>query len=169
MRAKAVVYHTRLSKYRQSHLKPGNIDTHMAQLASIVESVRLSDDELTKLYEELDGQEVQGMSEARRHQRMNFRSRRVVIHVLDNHDSIEASFRVVSRNISAGGLGIIHGQMLTVGKRLLVQLPRDSDRLNLVGQVAHCRHIKGMLHEVGIQFLGRGDAIDTASQLAAAG
>ncbi|MBI4579924.1 MAG: PilZ domain-containing protein [Planctomycetes bacterium] len=124
-----------------------------------IRSVRLPDDQLAILLDALDRQDGRKAAELRRHKRMSFRTAKVVLHVLDNLDTVECSFRVAARNISANGMAFVHGQMLPPGKRALVEIPRKhNDPLHVLGQVAHCRHIGGMVHEVGLRFLAHNNS-----------
>ncbi|HPP26334.1 MAG TPA: PilZ domain-containing protein [Phycisphaerae bacterium] len=117
----------------------------------------MSDQQLLVLLEALDRKDNDPRVDARKFRRARFRTNKVVIHVLDAQHNIESSFRVVARNISADGLGFLHGQMLPPGKPVFVQIPRrDGEDLNLLAKVAHCRHVDGMIHEVGLKFVAFG-------------
>lgn len=130
----------------------------MATADKCIQSIRLSDQQVSAVLNLLDSKEESSQQELRRFKRTSFRTRKVLLHVLDGHHGLESSFRVVARNLSMDGLGFIHGQMLPPGKRVLVQIPRKgTDLLNVLAKVAHCRHVKGMIHEVGLKFLAFGN------------
>jgi CheY-like chemotaxis protein len=58
-----------------------------------------------------------------------------------------------TRNISAGGVGLVLGSFLHRGSRARVTLSRlDGKRVTLPGVVAFCRHLSGKVHEVGVAF-----------------
>ena len=49
-------------------------------------------------------------------------------------------------------------QMLAPNQLLRIEIPLlDGQVLQTPARVARCRHIKGMLHEVGVEFLARSD------------
>lgn len=131
----------------------------MASVDKCIQSIRLSDAEVRSLLDSLDceGRPAPPISELRKSDRLSFRTRKVILHVLDQHNRVEASFRVVARNLSSNGMGFIHGQMLLPGKCVLVQIPRKgAETLNVIGRIAHCHHVKAMIHEVGLSFTGLG-------------
>lgn len=122
-----------------------------------IQSVRLSKEQLQILLDTLDRQEKGAPQDLRKFKRAPFRTGKILLHVLDNSNAVEATFRVVARNLSSDGLGFIHGQMLPPGKPVLVQIPREGSQwFNILGQVAHCRHVEGMIHEVGLKFVNFG-------------
>ncbi len=57
------------------------------------------------------------------------------------------------RNLSNGGIGLLHRSYLHLGTRCIVTLrhPYDGD-FEIPGEVVRCIHIKGMIHEIGIKF-----------------
>ena len=58
-----------------------------------------------------------------------------------------------TRNISAGGVGLVLGSFLHRGSKVRVTLGRlDGKRITHVGIVAFCRHVTGKVHEAGIAF-----------------
>ena len=63
------------------------------------------------------------------------------------------AFLVLMRNLSAGGLSIIHGGYLHAGTECRVLLASiEGAKIVLSGKVRRCRHIKGNLHEIGLEF-----------------
>ena len=61
--------------------------------------------------------------------------------------------RVLTRDLSAGGLSLIHNGYLHVGTRVDATLRRHSGGADTVrGQVVHCSHISGPWHAVGLKF-----------------
>lgn len=66
---------------------------------------------------------------------------------------VVSPFLVLMRNVSAGGLSIIHGGYLHTGTQCRVLLATlEGAKVVLSGSVKRCRHIKGNLHEVGLAF-----------------
>ncbi len=141
----------------------------MATADKCIQSIRLSDQQVSAILNVLDSNEKDSQEELRKFKRNSFRTRKVLLHVLDGHHGLEASFRVVARNLSTDGMGFIHSQMLPPGKKVLIQIPRKGeDLLNVLARVAHCRHVKGMIHEVGLKFLGFGDRRHLAAAMLSA-
>jgi hypothetical protein len=123
----------------------------------LIRSVRLSDQQIAALLGMLDESDPSTQANLRKFRRLSYRTRKLVIHVLDEHRKIESSFHVVARNLSVAGVAFIHGQMLLPGKLVLVQIPQSrGEPLTVLGRVAHCRHVQGMIHEAGLQFVGSG-------------
>lgn len=63
------------------------------------------------------------------------------------------AFLVMMRNLSAGGLAVVHGGYLHPGTECRVLLARvEGPKVVLAGTVRRCRHVQGSLHEVGLEF-----------------
>jgi CheY-like chemotaxis protein len=68
---------------------------------------------------------------------------------------------VFSRNLSAGGLSFLHQGFLYPKSRCNLMLPRaDGTMQPMAGTIVACRHINGLLHEIGIRFDERIDPAD---------
>jgi len=64
-----------------------------------------------------------------------------------------ARFSVVPRNISTYGLGFIHGQFIHEQTRVNLALPaRGGELVGMTGLIVRCRHVTGLIHEVGVMF-----------------
>lgn len=94
--------------------------------------------------------------------------------LLAQADAQVGRFLVVTRNISRGGFSFVHGSFVHVGSRCQITLPNaERELVVLKGTTVSCRHIKGMIHEVGVRFdkkidvrqfnLGDADAADEDS------
>lgn len=117
-------------------------------------SVGLTGDTLQSLLNTLDQASASPSRQKRRSPRLPYRSLQVLVHVLDHHRESVVSFRVATRNISAHGLAFLRNQMLAPNQLLKIEIPLlDGQVLQTLARVAQCRHIKGMLHEVGVEFL----------------
>lgn len=87
----------------------------------------------------------------RRHKRMPYRGRQVVLYT--KQSGRDVAFIVVARNISRQGLGFLHGQMMHIGQACSADLAtNDGNWINVEGNVVHCRHVHGMIHEIGLEF-----------------
>ncbi len=117
----------------------------------------LTQAQLKSLLDELD--QAPGEESARHKRRVprkSFRSVDVRIWVLDSRGAPEISFRVLTRNISLQGLAFLHHQMIPVGQLLHIEIPfREGYNVRLLARVAHCRHVRGMIHEIGAEFKGK--------------
>ncbi len=118
----------------------------------MINSVKLDEPEIQRILDQLDLVEEEGeKAEQRGAPRRLYRVRGVVVHV--NQSGMEVSFLVPVRNISKTGLAFLHRQMLHVNTpcRVEMVLP-DGASTNVRAQVAHCRHVQGVVHEIGLQF-----------------
>jgi len=105
-----------------------------------------------------------GGRESRREKRWSYRASDIAL-IVQHPGGGVGRFLVCSRNLSAGGIGFIHGGFLHVGSECSLLLRRhDGSPMPLAGQVAHCRHLSGRHHEIGIQF---GEKIDPEGVLGA--
>lgn len=90
--------------------------------------------------------------ESRREKRWSYRASDIAL-IVQHPGGGAGRFLVCSRNLSAGGIGFIHGGFLHPGSECSLLLRRhDGSPMALAGQVAHCRHLTGRYHEIGIQF-----------------
>jgi len=65
----------------------------------------------------------------------------------------ESSFTVACRNLSAGGIGILHRTFLYKGTKCALLLPDTQGKLvNVPGKVVRCNHVQGTIHELGVEF-----------------
>ncbi|MBK7404124.1 MAG: PilZ domain-containing protein [Phycisphaerales bacterium] len=72
---------------------------------------------------------------------------------LDHPGGSRAEFPVACRNISRGGVGVLHNAYVHTGTNCTVSLPRaDGVVVGLRGSVVRCSHVKGLVHELGIRF-----------------
>lgn len=89
----------------------------------------------------------------RAHDRRPFRMADIPLCV-NQPDGGKNYFSVYGRNISRGGISILHGGFLYNGStcRLVLRTP-GNELLAVSGVVRHCRHVERLSHEIGIQFL----------------
>lgn len=60
---------------------------------------------------------------------------------------------MVARNLSAGGMSLLHSAFVYPNTKVLVRLPGVSAGfVDVRGKVARCLHVQGRVHEVGVQF-----------------
>jgi len=123
---------------------------------NLLKPINLPPDQLKNLLNVLD--EVGGQcskKNLRRSKRTRYRTVRAVVHVLDHRGEEEISFCAPTRNLSSGGMAFLHKQMLPVEQRLKIEIPiLEEQPLAVMARVARCQHVKGMIHEIGVEFLG---------------
>jgi hypothetical protein len=107
---------------------------------------------LREVLDDLDAQPHDARAAKRKYERHPYRNRKVILCTRSSQRNV--AFLVHARNISIGGISLVHGQMLYPRQRCSVGLPAQPGKwLMAHGQVVRCRHVSGMLHEVGIEFL----------------
>lgn len=115
-------------------------------------TVGLSGRELAAVLDGFDSAELQGTAPNREFVRWPFR-----------HPSIQVSFshpggscvslKLAGRNISKGGLSVLHNAFVHPGTECTVQLPKlQGGTLDRSGIVSRCIHRRGTLHELGLRF-----------------
>ncbi|MEM9882731.1 MAG: PilZ domain-containing protein [Planctomycetota bacterium] len=81
-----------------------------------------------------------------------FHVRRAALRVL-HRSAPPTSHLVRTRNLSEGGVGLIHNAFLYPGTACHVALQtRHDESVALRGNVSWCRHVSGRGHEVGVRF-----------------
>lgn len=109
-------------------------------------------DLLKEVLDELDDAENRSHPERRKYERIRYRCLNVALIIREvGHD---VAFMVVTRNLSRGGVSLLHRHAMSPGQPCTVVFPmRDGPKQVFVtGRTARCRHVRGLLHEVGIRF-----------------
>lgn len=119
-----------------------------------LDMVRLSMKERHRLLSILDSeQSLRSGENARKSPRQAYRAATAPMVVIQPGGSVSA-YLVVTRNISAGGMAVIHGGYIHAGTECRLMLGTiDGEKVVVPGRVRRCRHIKGNLHEIGVEFL----------------
>ncbi len=129
--------------------------------SEFITHVRMTAHQRSKLLCRLD--ESPGMGRAvdrRRQERIEYRMPDIAV-VVQHPGGGAGKFLVHARNISAGGMAFIHGGYVHPGSDCRVALTRRDGRpLTVAGVIAHCRHLEGPHHEVGIRFRKEIDPTD---------
>lgn len=90
--------------------------------------------------------------------RMPFRLESIPVRFMHPGGSV-SELRLASRNLSCGGISLLHNRFVHVGTAVTVVLPlQDGDMLEVRGVVRRCVHLSTILHEIGIQFEKKIDA-----------
>jgi len=114
----------------------------------------LRDKELDGLFNKIDQQSAEGSggSANRIDSRWNFRHESLAIKILQPGGS-EIETRMACRNLSKGGVGLLHRSYLHTGNECVVTIPHPmKGDLFVKGKIVRCTHISGMVHEIGIIF-----------------
>lgn len=129
--------------------------------SEFITHVRMTAHQRSELLCRLD--ESPGMGRAidrRRQERIEYRVPDIAV-VVQHPGGGAGKFLVHARNISAGGMAFIHGGYIHPGSDCRVALTRRDGRpLTVAGVIAHCRHLEGPHHEVGIRFRKEIDPTD---------
>lgn len=118
------------------------------------DSVRLSPLELERVLNALDqGKFGKGTHKPnRRRPRLVFRQREVPF-TIQTYGGGTSEFLVSTRNLSRGGVSVLHGGFVHPGTECRVVLRTlDGERHALEGKVVQCRFIEGRIHEIGVKF-----------------
>jgi hypothetical protein len=118
-----------------------------------IKSVRVDKALLRRILDALDNNPCNFELNKRRHERLAYRGRQVILYTKQTERDI--AFIVPTRNISRGGMSFLHGQMMHLDQPCTVDLAsNDGNWLTVEGTVVRCRHIRGMIHEIGLKFSG---------------
>ena len=120
---------------------PGIEDTH----------VELSADLLKSMLSGIKTEQGKGYAEMRRNPRVAVRYTVKIIPYING--ALGQPLRVWTRDISSGGIGLIHSSPMDVGTRFIIQLPRESGKsLLLLCTVRNCTMVSDELFGIGSSF-----------------
>lgn len=72
---------------------------------------------------------------------------------LDHPGGSRVDITVACRNLSRGGAGVLHSAYVHTGTLCEIELPKpDGSTVSRTGTIVRCSHVKGLVHELGIQF-----------------
>lgn len=98
--------------------------------------------------------EISATSSRRGSARLNYRKASVSI-CIEQPGGGSTTVRVISRNLSRGGMSVLHAAYLHPGTRCVVLLRhRVKGDQPIKARVARCRHVTRKVHEIGLQFDG---------------
>lgn len=106
---------------------------------------------LDALLDDLDSRD--GSSVNRSHARWKFRERSVQV-LLSQPDGSEVSLKLAARNLSVGGVCLLHSAFVYPGTAITVHLQQrvSGKVVRARGRVRRCDHIQGVIHEIGVKF-----------------
>jgi CheY-like chemotaxis protein len=119
-----------------------------------VNTIGLAERELNDLLERLDDQQPEGEASPIRRDfaRWPFRQASIALRVMHPGGS-EVELRLACRNLSNGGICLLHNGFLHCGTACHVLLPRSAGGVEEVaGEICRCAHRRGTLHEIGVKF-----------------
>ncbi|MEM9082588.1 MAG: hypothetical protein AAGB34_03250 [Planctomycetota bacterium] len=70
-------------------------------------------------------------------------------------DKIVERFCTIAYDLSAGGVGLFHGRFEYTGTQCVIELSagdQAGSSVRLVGTIKRCEHVRGRVHEIGIEF-----------------
>jgi hypothetical protein len=129
--------------------------------------VELSADLLKSMLSGIKTEQGKGVAEMRQAPRVSVRYTVKVAPY--NNGTLGQPIRVWTRDISSGGIGLLHNQRFEVGSRFIIQLPRERGKpLLLLCTVRNCDEISDHLYAVGASFAEVAGASSGSSNTAAA-
>ncbi len=117
-----------------------------------VNSLRLGVRELNALLNRIEQKNPDSGSADRDFVRWSFRVVRADL-TIEHHGGSSVTFSVATRNISRGGVSVLHSAFAYPGSRCSIVIHlEDGNTLEAEGQIARCQHLGGKVHELGIKF-----------------
>jgi len=90
----------------------------------------------------------------RQYARWNWTSEQVPVE-FDHPGGSRVRLRLAARNLSAGGVALLHSGFVHPGTGVkIILVAPTGDQLAVDGKVRRCSHIAGMVHELGVAFNG---------------
>ncbi len=131
----------------------------MAIYSLDVQDIGLSDEDVARILDALDARQSTPNAEQRRQRRDRRRGKAVLI-VMQASLPPAAAHWVRLRNISEHGMAFLKHGPLRQGTYVRLELPTGHDGRTVTKHAAvrHCRHVEGIICEIGVEFLPDGDA-----------
>jgi len=116
-------------------------------------SVHLDAEHIRELFDELDRRGSASPNSSRR-THVRWPVHIPVVEVCVHHaGGLPTRIWVACRNISSSGMSILHSSFLHKGTRVVASVPGLSGLvMTIEGTIVNCAHVKGICHELGIQF-----------------
>ncbi len=113
-------------------------------------SIRLPEEEVRALLQRIEEEETVPLEQRRRHGRHRFHRLGVILTV--EQQGYKSTFRIPLRNLSRTGLAFLHRSMMHKGSACTAHIPAASGGwVQVRGCVARCRHVKGLVYEIGLR------------------
>lgn len=122
------------------------------QINNNTNTLRLNQRELHKLLENYEQNESGSQVPDREFVRWSYRVESVNL-VIEHSSGNRVTLPVATRNISRGGISILHSAFMHPGTQceILLKVPGGTTQ-TVPGTVRRCGHVSGRVHEIGIQF-----------------
>ena len=123
-----------------------------------IDTLAITDDQWMQIVADLDGHAVSRVVRSRRRHPREPLHEKAALHIvrLQNPEANTETYLLRLRNISAGGIGFLHGQEMCPGTPCTVGIRTTEGHMVLVvGHVVRTRQLKGQVEpifEVGIEF-----------------
>ena len=118
-----------------------------------VDTLGLRPQDMRVLVDELNRKsQLQHVEVERRRTRYPFNTGEVSVQVR-HPNGAETTYRMLTRNLNSHGIGFILGRFVYLNTVCAIELPTlDHERITVTGKVVHCRHLSGVVHELGVAF-----------------
>lgn len=114
-------------------------------------TLNLSAEQLGVIMDLLD-EAGEGGRVRRNHSRLSFRVPAIEVEVYQPSGG-SVSFFVACRNLSRGGLSVVHSSYMHVGTKCRIKMQHNTDgEVWIKSSVVQCRHVTGRVHDVGLKF-----------------
>lgn len=119
---------------------------------STTNTLRLSQTELHKLLDYIEQNKAEDRDPDREYVRWTFRTN--IVHLTVQHQSgSKVTLPVPTRNISRGGVSILHSAYIHANSPCTVQINLPGqEQQTIKGKIVRCSHLVGRIHEIGIAF-----------------
>ncbi|MBT8486807.1 MAG: hypothetical protein HKO59_03255 [Phycisphaerales bacterium] len=126
----------------------------MERAVDFLDVLRIRPDEIRTLLTRLDAREAANADTGQRSSpRFVYPGHPILLVQIEYPTSDTGAYRAVSRNISATGLGFLHGKFVYPRSPCRIILPRsDGSEAMVDAIVARCEHLSGRVHDVGVSF-----------------
>ncbi|MCA9271732.1 MAG: response regulator [Phycisphaerales bacterium] len=119
-------------------------------------TIGMSPQMLEAFLDRLDAMAMQGLgSESRSYARWPLREAFIDV-CLQEHGTFQRCMVMATRNVSNGGIAVLHSSYMYPGSKCTIALPsrngQDKEPIIMSGRIARCVHREGMVHEIGIKF-----------------
>ena len=118
----------------------------------VIDTVRLSEDDIDAILTFLDSGKGDVPIDKRLNRRFTYRQNPGLVLTIHQPDGNMTRYRVIPRDISASGLGLLVGTFVYTGNCCSIALQSIADGVkDIPGRIVRCVHIRGRLHEIAIQ------------------
>jgi CheY-like chemotaxis protein len=118
-----------------------------------VDSLRMSAAEQKEILSRLSQHEQVTAKNRRNQERLHYTNPAGLIVQMRHPGGSASNFLVRARNLSATGIGFLHGSFVYSGTPCMLALRGVNGKIvGIEGTVARCQHVKGHVHDIGVCF-----------------